>query len=155
MEVTLKDREAIREIAKKYREIAENPVMKERKRLWTASHDRKSERPMFLFEPFWLDGFLDDYEFRCEHPLLRNVETRMIFDIKQYEELGDDIVLEPYFRICWYDPKNLIVNPSDYGEIKVQQRGAKEETISPSQKPTVFNFIRALIIPFSFPYFLS
>ena len=130
MQVTAKDREAIREIAKKYREIAENPVMKERKRLWTASHDLKSERPMFLFEPFWLDGFLDGYEFKCEHPLLRNVEERMIFDIKQYEELGDDIVLEPYFRICWFDPKNLVVNPSDYGEIKVQQREAKGDSIA-------------------------
>ena len=130
MTVSTKDREAIRTVAKRYREIAELPIMKERKRLWKASNDLKSERPMFLFEPYWTAGFLDGYEFKCEHPLLRNVETRMAYDITQFEQLDDDIVLEPFFRLCWYDPKTLLIGPLDYGEIKITEHHAQGDSIA-------------------------
>ena len=82
-------------------------IMTTRKRQWKALHDLKPERPMIIFEPFWLDGFMDDYKLLCEDPILRNVELRMALAIRQFEMMGDDVVLEPYFRIAWWG-KDLV-----------------------------------------------
>ena len=45
-----------RELAKQYAEIAADDVMATRKRQWKALHDLKPEKPMIIFEPYWLDG---------------------------------------------------------------------------------------------------
>jgi len=94
-----KDKNRIRELAQRWMEIAENPVMNERKRLWKAVHDLKQERPMVLVETSTIDGFITDQELACENEYLRGVERHMVRSVKQFEEVGDDIVLEPYYRI--------------------------------------------------------
>jgi hypothetical protein len=75
--------------------------MADRKRQWRALHDLRPERPMILVETGTIDGFLRDEELRCHHPALRSVERTMLETIRHAEELGDDIVLEPYYRIGW------------------------------------------------------
>ena len=45
-------------LAKKVADIAESDVMAERKKLWKALHDLKPQRPMILFEPFSIEGYL-------------------------------------------------------------------------------------------------
>ena len=41
-----KDKQIIRELAKRVAEVAELPIMAERRRLWKAHNSLKSERPM-------------------------------------------------------------------------------------------------------------
>ncbi len=115
--ISQKDRTVIRELAAKRMEFASLPVMQERKRLWKAVHDLKAERPVILFETDWIEGFVEDREIRCEHPFLRSVERSMRITLRHAEELGDDIVVEPYHRLGWR------MAFSDYG-VPVEIRSA-------------------------------
>ena len=81
------ERAALRGLAARFADIAKSDVMAERKKLWRALHDLKPQRPMILFEPFFIEGYLADYEFQCKDPLLRNVEARLIFLLKQQNSL--------------------------------------------------------------------
>lgn len=107
--VSERDRQTIRGLAGRWMELAALPVMAERRRAWKAVNDLRSERPVILFETAWIDGFVADTELVCEDPFLRTVEKAMRITIRQAEELGDDIVVEPYYRVAW----RLMV--SDYG----------------------------------------
>ena len=95
------DRTIIRELATKWMEWAANPVMDERKRAWRAVHDLKSERPVILFETDWIEGFVGEDELLCQDPLLRSVEKNMRIKLRQADELGDDIVIEPHYILGW------------------------------------------------------
>ena len=97
--VTPKEKARLRELAKQWMQIAKSDDIKIKKRQWKAVRDLKPERPMILFETFAVSGFVVDEELSCQNELLRNVEKSLIYGIKQYNELGDDIVLEEYFRL--------------------------------------------------------
>jgi hypothetical protein len=96
-----KDRSRIRALAARWREIAEQPIMQERRRQWTALKDLRAERPMVLFETWTLEDYVSERELQCEDPLLRSVEGSMLATIRQAEEIGDDTVVEPCWRIGW------------------------------------------------------
>ncbi len=123
--VNKNDRKVLCELAKRYIEIAQKDEMSGRKKLWKDLHDLRPQRPMIIFEPFWLDGYLDDYKFKCEAQELRDVEKRMMFTIKQFDQMDDDIVVEPYFRIAWWG-EGLVVTGKDFGDIKIDEHQAKE-----------------------------
>jgi hypothetical protein len=112
------DKSVLRELAKRYNEVAAKPLMAERKAAWKDLRDLRPRRPMILFEPWSVEGFLSDYEFKCEDEIARNVETKLVYDIRQFETLGDDIVIEPVLRLGWqgHDFKST---GSDYGPIKI------------------------------------
>jgi hypothetical protein len=97
------ERKTIRNLAAKWAELAAHPVMEERKRQWRAVHDLKMERPMILIET---GAFVDEYvpaaELACRDPFLRNVEKYMRGALRDAQELGDDTVLDPYFRLPWH-----------------------------------------------------
>jgi hypothetical protein len=95
------DIRTIRELAGKWSELASQPVMAERKRLWKAVHDLQADRPMILIETSTIDGFVSPSELVCQDPLLRAVEKNMRDTVRHAAEVGDDIVVEPYFRIGW------------------------------------------------------
>ncbi len=132
MKITQSDKNVLRELAKRYREVAEDPVMEERKRAWKSLHSLKPERPVAIFEPYFLDNFLRDYPkytLKCETELARNVETMMVTKIFQFEELEDDIVLEPHFGLGWQGV-NMNSTGTDFGDIKIVEHKAKEETLA-------------------------
>ena len=99
--IASKDRNTIRELAKKWMELASQPVMNERKKLWKAVHDLKSERPVILVETSPIEGYVSPSELRCSDTFLRAVEKNMVDNVRHAEEVGDDIVFEPYYRIGW------------------------------------------------------
>lgn len=107
--ISQNDRNTIRELATKWMEWASLPVMQERKRLWQAVHDLKAERPVILVETAWIDGFVGAGELRCEDPFLRQVEQNLRVTLRQAGELGDDLVIEPHYRLGWR------MRFSDYG----------------------------------------
>jgi hypothetical protein len=117
------DKNAIRELAKKYMDIAQMDIMAERKSLWRDLHDLKPKRPMILFETISLANYLADYQPQCEDEQLRNVEMKLISSIRQFEQMGDDIVLEPYFRMAWHQP-GLRSTGMDFGDYKIEEHGA-------------------------------
>ncbi|MGD0088875.1 MAG: hypothetical protein ABSE73_03050 [Planctomycetota bacterium] len=107
--ISQKDRQIIRDLAARWRALAALPVMQERKRLWKAVHDLKAERPVILFETAWIEGYVADCEILCGDPFLRTVEKNMRVTLRQAGELGDDLVVEPYYRLGWR------MKFSDYG----------------------------------------
>jgi hypothetical protein len=118
--ITQADRKIIRDLAAQWREWAARPIMDERKRLWRAVHDLKAKRPVVLFETAWIENFVADSELRCADPFLRAVEKNMRITLRQAEELEDDLVIEPYYRLGW----RMIF--SDYG-VPVQMRDLSAE----------------------------
>jgi hypothetical protein len=115
--VTPKDIGVIRGLAEKWKEHASDPVMAERKRQWRALHDLSPERPMILFETGSVDGFVMPSELLCQDPFLRAVERNMRETVRHAEEVGDDVVVEPYFRFGWQVPL------PDFG-VSVEQKPA-------------------------------
>lgn len=104
------DRQIIRSLAEKWMELAQLPVMAERKRLWRAVHDLRAERPVILVETCMLiDEYTPTNALECEDPFLRNVERTLRTTIRHAQEIDDDVVVEPYFRLAWE------IEVSDYG----------------------------------------
>jgi len=107
--VETKDKSIIRDLAKEWMEIANLPVMAERKRLWKKINDLNMERPMILVESNFIDQYISDRELLCVDENLRNTERYLRWTIKHFNEVGDDLVVEPYFRLAWQ------FSESDYG----------------------------------------
>lgn len=95
------DREILRSLATRWMELASQPVMAERKRLWTLLKGRRAERPMVLFETWTLENYVADDELQCQDQSFRGVEKHLRWVIRHAEEVGDDIVLEPCWRVGW------------------------------------------------------
>jgi hypothetical protein len=123
LETLKQDQAVLRSLAQRWMELANLPVMAERKRQWTALKDLKAERPMVLFEVWTLENYVAPHELACQDPWLRDVELGMRRAIRQIEEIGDDMVLEPLYRMSW------VIQISDYGvpiveEHAIDERGA-------------------------------
>jgi hypothetical protein len=99
----------LRPLAQRWMELASLPVMEDRKRLWTALKDRRPERPMLLFETWTVQGYVGENELLCTDPFLREIELVMRRMIRQVEEIGDDVVIEP----CW--PVDWVIENDGYG----------------------------------------
>ncbi len=99
--ISTNDRHIMRELGEKWMQWSAAPVMEQRKRLWKAVHDLQAQRPVILVETDWIEGYVADSELLCEDPFLRSVERGMRVKLRQAEELGDDIVIEPYYRLGW------------------------------------------------------
>ena len=56
---------------------------------------------MVLFEVGTVDQYVRPDELQCAHPVLRAVEATMLEHIAHFDEVGDDIVFEPYYRLGW------------------------------------------------------
>jgi hypothetical protein len=109
MAVGTREREALRRLAGKWMDAAQLPAMKDRERQWRAVKDLKAERPMILVETCMLPDYIGQDELVNSDPYLRNIEKSLFEIVRHAEELGDDIVVEPRFRLPW------LVELSDYG----------------------------------------
>ena len=59
------------------------------------------ERPMILVETCMLPDYIGQDELVCRDPYLRNIEKSLFEIVRHADEIGDDIVVDPYFRIPW------------------------------------------------------
>ncbi len=96
-----KERASLRTLAARWMEHAADPVMAERRRQWQAIKDLKAEKPMILVETCMLSNYIGQDELICEDPYLRNIEKSLFEIVRHADEIGDDIVVDPYFRIPW------------------------------------------------------
>jgi hypothetical protein len=119
------DRTVIRGLADQWMQWARLPLMDQRKQLWQAVHDLRSQRPVILVETDWIEDYVSDNELVCEDPLLRSVERSMRIKLRQAAELNDDIVFEPYYRLGWR------MKFSDYGvPVQIQSAVCPEKSIA-------------------------
>lgn len=103
------ERQTLRALAGRWMELASLPVMAERKRQWAALKDLRAERPMVHFETWTVENYVEERELMCEDPDLREVERVMRRHIRQVEEIGDDYVIEPFWKVYWS------IESQDYG----------------------------------------
>jgi hypothetical protein len=104
-----KEVQALRSLANRWKAHAADPVMDARRRQWKLIKDLRAEAPMILVETCMLPDYIGANELLCEDPFIRNIEKSLYEIIRHADEIGDDIVVEPYFRIPW------ILEISDYG----------------------------------------
>ncbi len=104
-----KERQALRTLASRWMEHANQPVMRDRKRQWRAIKDLKMEKPMILVETCMFTDYIGQDELVCEDPYLRNIEKSLYEIVRHADDIGDDIVVEPFFRTPW------AIEISDYG----------------------------------------
>jgi len=92
-----KDRETLRMLAGRVREIADLPEMETRRRRWREFNALRPERPMILCFPEGASlELVPESELTCEDPFLRRWEWNLRFKLYWWDHLRDDNVLEPW-----------------------------------------------------------
>lgn len=102
MNIGPRDRDVLRELAKKVAEIGNQPVQKERAELWRRHNDLDAAvRPLVLIFPegAWRE-MLTDKDLQCETPDARGLEWDLRHRLYYAEHLQDDNVIEPVMA-CW------------------------------------------------------
>ncbi len=104
-----KEVQSLRRLASRWMEHAADPVMNERRRQWRAVKDLRAEKPMILVETCMLSDYIGGDELVCADPYARNIERSLYEVVRHADEIGDDIVVDPCFRVPW------ALEISDYG----------------------------------------
>ncbi len=95
-----KERDYLRELAKKYLHYSNLPIMEQRKKLWYRHNSLKGERPVIVVEH---KTFQDDIipPLKCKNTAAREIEWNLLFAIINHELIDDDKVISPYYTVYW------------------------------------------------------
>jgi len=93
----------LRQLARRVKEISQDPVMEERRRLWLKHASLHGERPMILAESGGvLDELIPVSRLTCKGEWARNMERNLLNTIFMYENVRDDYVVEPVISYNWH-----------------------------------------------------
>ncbi len=108
----------LRDLYRRKREMAQDPVMEERRQLWTQHASLNSQRPMILAET---QGVVDELvplaSLQCKVDWARSLERGLRELVFRYESVQDDYVVEPWIEYLWD------VTIGDFGVKTELQRG--------------------------------
>ncbi|MBT3378786.1 MAG: hypothetical protein HN742_04120 [Lentisphaerae bacterium] len=114
----------LRDLAKRYAEIAAKPIQEERRELWRAHNSLERTRPLVLLMPFACWGeFPESQQLVCEDPFLRGYEQVLRRGLVQ-DSFGDDTIVEP-----WIMQRAALVTPPGglwgvpFGRIPSSEKG--------------------------------
>ena len=95
MSLSRKDKTIIRDLAHQVAEIADLPIMAERKKMWRRHNRLERVRPMILVFPegAWRE-LLPQTALKCEDETARGMEWKLRSRIYHHENLHDDTVIE-------------------------------------------------------------
>lgn len=115
--ISMNDKRALREIGKRYMEIATLPVQKEKIELWKALNRSKMLRPMVVIDQLPWHELNNDGELNCvvEDSYWRSIESELRQTIYKWKHFPVDMVLDPYITL----PK--AISNSGYG-IRVREK---------------------------------
>lgn len=101
MEIKQKDTTILRELAKKYMEIATLPTQKNKLEMWKAFNRHDKVRPMVVIDQLPWNELNYDGSLTClvEDPFLRNIEYEMRCEIFRWKNFPVDMVVEPFIKI--------------------------------------------------------
>ena len=134
MKVQKKDREILRELARKYMEICSDTVYNEHRKLWTDKNSLQRTRPLILvsfgMHNVWCRDVFGDHTLSCEHDLLRAYERQFKMFLFHHE-IGDDWIAEPFLTVravftqdswdgLWGHPVSFIKSSQDGGAGRYQ-----------------------------------
>lgn len=92
------ERTYLRELAKRYLEIANLPVMKEREALWYRHNACEAERPIVVMEMGTFEGDILPRH-KCTSPYGQRMEYTLLRAILNHELIDDDKVVSPVFEV--------------------------------------------------------
>ena len=92
------ERAYLRDLAKRQRELAELPIMRQREQMWYDHNEAKGPRPMISVEEghYWKEMAP---EMHCTDPLNREMEYQLLNQIHRVEMIGDDRVTPDFYEI--------------------------------------------------------
>ena len=93
--ISAADRRVLRDLARRVAEIAAEPVMAERRKLWRRHNGLDRPRSMILVFPegSWCE-LLTDEDLRCEGKAARKIEWQLRSRVYTHEHFDDDTVIE-------------------------------------------------------------
>lgn len=108
--ITLDEKNLIRELAKKIKDLSQLPIMEERRSDWYAHNDLKSNKPMLLVFPEggWHEIIPPDM-LECEDELAREMEWKLRARIFRTQNINDDSAVEPVWEV------NKIITDTGWG----------------------------------------
>ncbi len=97
--INVPDRIILRNLASRFYEIGTSELMNKRRLQWTRLNDLAGTEPLLLIYPegAWreLDNFI---MLECQDPICREFELKMRRQFYQFDNFGDDMVINPYFE---------------------------------------------------------
>lgn len=98
--VTPREREILRRLAQRVRELSELPEQEEKRKLWYRHNALEETRPVIFCDPEngW-NEIIPPQSLACEGRLARHWEMLLRKEIFWGESMGDDKVIEPYFDV--------------------------------------------------------
>lgn len=108
--MTMKDKEIVRELAKRYMELATDEKQRKMNGRMLATNDLKLVRPPVLIDEIpWYQMDIDgDLTCRCEDGEARNVETFFRRALYRRKYFKADTLFEPFFRVTMaYDSSGI------------------------------------------------
>jgi len=115
--ISQKEREYLRELAKKQLEYANTPVNKARKELWYAHNDLLAKNPIATIEE-WTFFKEVARPLQCESPEARHLEDTLVKHIIGREDIDDDRVTPDHLNVglhTWFMPYNLQARADNKG----------------------------------------
>ncbi len=102
--ITKKERGYLRGLAARQAEIANLPLMEERKRMWYGINDGGAHvRPAVIIATETFSGeFLPERVFKCETEPGREIEKQLLKNIRNHELIDDDKVVPDVFDVRWF-----------------------------------------------------
>ena len=117
MELNLREKELLRELAKQYMEIAVLPEQSQKRELWKALNRSNMERPMVVIDQLPWNELNTDGSLTCQvaDPFWRRVEYALRRTLYQWRHFPVDMVVEPILYIP------MAISGTGYG-VEIQQQ---------------------------------
>jgi len=131
-----KDKEVLKELAKRKSKIAELPIHKDKIKMWKDLNSLKEVRPLvWINEIPWHEMNVDDeLTLKTSTEFSRFLETRLRRTIYQWEHMRADMVVEPTI------PCYLVVSDSGFGiseKVKISKNDKNSDIYSREYKPQI------------------
>ncbi len=99
----MNERDVLRELAKRYAEIAALPMQAEKRRLWTEYFSLRGNRIPVIFTygmwNVWCTEVFSSDKMLCKDPLFMEIERNLRLNIFQHEQVADDYIQEPWVNL--------------------------------------------------------
>ncbi|MFL7868772.1 MAG: hypothetical protein AB8I58_08090 [Anaerolineales bacterium] len=133
---TTQDRKILRDLARQVAEIADDPVMEERRQLWSEHNSLRSSRPMMLVFPegSWIE-LIPQNSLQCQSEWARAAEMRLRQMIYTYDHFQDDTVVEKEWQASEWWQQDFF-RDTGWG-IEIERQQASDQRGAFAFKPVI------------------
>ena len=100
LSISSKEKQYLRDLAKKQLEYSMLPIMREREERWYKHNDLQGDIPMIHFETWTCEQDLLP-PLQCESQAARDIELQLYRAVVNHEMIDDDRVVPSWYTIYW------------------------------------------------------